>query len=223
MKKLLVRDGDIVRFVLTDIEPNLQRSVEAFEFTPSEAGFERRFAATPNVETIFDRFTASIEKMLRQHAGLERTPWQDAVRRFSHAAMGMDWCLVGSAALAVRGIDVTPGDVDIVVASTDFTRVAQVLDDHLVEPPSDNGDGWVARWFCRAFLDARVEFIAGVHDWVDTPSPADFGPVAWTRRESVRWEGIDLFVPPIDLQLAVSKRRELADRVREIEEFIAAG
>lgn len=221
MRTLLFSDGESVRFVLSDVDPGLQHSVEAFEFTASEGGYERRFDPAEGIEAIFARFSASIEQMLRQHAGLEPTPWPDALRRFGQTVEGVDWCLVGSTALAVRGIDITPGDIDIVVASDDYARVVQLLDDQLVEPPSENGDGWVARWFCRAFLGTRVEFIADVHDWVDSPVSSDFGPTAWARREVVRWEGIELSVPPIDLQLAVTKRRQLTDRVRKIEEFIA--
>ncbi len=68
-------------------------------------------------------------------------------------------------------------------------------------------DDWIARWFCRAFLDGRVECVAGIPEWVDTPEPSDFGPTAWSRRERLEWCGIDVAVPPLDLHLAVARRR----------------
>lgn len=128
----------------------------------------------------------------------------------------VDWCLVGSGALAVRGIAVAPRDIDVVVAEQDFGRVVSHLRDHLVEGVSETDD-WIARWFCRAFLDGRVECIAGVPAWVDAPEPSDFGPEAWSRRERLAWCGIHVAVPPLDLQLAVSRRRGMTERADLIE------
>jgi hypothetical protein len=127
--------------------------------------------------------------------------------------------LVGSAALAVRGVSVTPHDVDLVVCEDDFDRVNELVAEYLVEPPSASED-WIARFFSRAFIGARVEWVAGVQGWVDARWASDFGPVAESRRESIQWQGLQLRVPPIDLQLAVSMRRGLTDRVQKIESFL---
>ena len=85
------------------------------------------------LERAFGRFAASIETLLRQHAGLTPVPWQGALRRM-----------------------VT----------------------------------------------------------------SDFGPYAWKHRERIAWSGASIAVPPLDLQLAASRRRGLVDRVRVIERFI---
>ena len=42
--------------------------------------------------------------------------------------------------------------------------------------------------------------------------PADFGPTALERSETVTWKGYEINVPPLDLQLAVSERRGLRER-----------
>jgi len=56
-----------------------------------------------------------------------------------------------------------------------------------------------------------------VNQRADDPLPSDFGPTAASRLEQVTWHGTVLRVPPLDLQLEVSKRRGLADRVAKIE------
>ena len=56
--------------------------------------------------------------------------------------------------------------------------------------------------------------------WVDAPEPSDFGPTAWRRRERLAWCGIDLAVPALDLQLAVTRRRGLTERAARIEESL---
>ena len=52
---------------------------------------------------------------------------------------GIDWWLYGSAALAIRGLDVDPGDVDFTVS--DACRTGELFADMLVEPVQ-HADGW---------------------------------------------------------------------------------
>ena len=216
MTTSLERDGAEARFVITGLHPALHASASEL-LTRCPEGFERRTAWSDDTEAIYARFSAAITRMLRQHAALEPMPWQRVLHRLA-TCLGddVDWCLVGSGALAVRGIEVEPRDIDAVVAERDVERVASRLRDHLVEGITETDD-WIARWFCRAFLDGRVECIAGIPEWVDTPAPSDFGPTAWSRRERIDWRGLDLAVPPLDLQLAVSRRRGMTERAKRIE------
>jgi hypothetical protein len=55
---------------------------------------------------------------------------------------------------------------------------------------------------------------------VDSPSPADFGPIPASRLETVTWEGWQLRVPPLDLQRAASERRGRTDRVALIDAML---
>src|SRR5690242_4544986 len=54
-----------------------------------------------------------------------------------------------------------------------------------------------------------------------TPDVTDFGSLAASRLEVVRWRGHEVRVPPLDLQLEVSKRRGLIDRVAKIQSRIS--
>lgn len=69
----------------------------------------------------------------------------------------------------------------------------------------------------RAFCGARIEWIGGARPFVDEPLPADFGPMAASRLETVTFGDWPVRVPPLDLQRAVSQRRGLADRVAMID------
>jgi hypothetical protein len=51
----------------------------------------------------------------------------------------------------------------------------------------------------------------------DHPEPTDFGLVAAGRLQRVRWRTLELRVPPLDLQRAVSARRGLHERVALID------
>jgi hypothetical protein len=158
--------------------------------------------------------------MVRQLAGWDAVPWQSALKQFVRSAdSSIDWWLVGSTALAVRGIPIKPRDVDIVVAEEDFSKTNNLFEQFIVEPPVETEE-FIARFFCRAFMDARVEWVAGVYEWVDSPDPSDFGPHARSQSEVIKWEGAEIRVPPLSLQIATNKRRGLDDRAGLIEQWL---
>ena len=132
---------------------------------------------------------------------------------------GIDWWLCGSAALAVRGIDVAPCDLALVVDDEGARKLTEILTGHLVEPLQVS-EGWIWDSFGRAFLGARLEWVGGVNDGADAPEPGDFGPTAGKQLVVIEWRGHDVRVPPLDLQLAVSERRGLTDRADKIRAYM---
>jgi hypothetical protein len=46
----------------------------------------------------------------------------------------VDWWLAGSAALAVRGAPIAPGDLDLIVSDADSFGAGDLLLDDLMEP-----------------------------------------------------------------------------------------
>lgn len=128
---------------------------------------------------------------------------------------GFDWYLVGSTALVVRGLPVTPHDLDLVVQGQDSPRLSDLFLDVLVEPVSDSR-GWIWDWFGRCFLHARLEWVGDVNAKSEQEGVNDFGPTALARSETVYWRGYPIKVPPLDLQLTVSERRGLTERAELI-------
>jgi hypothetical protein len=176
----------------------------------------------PHLARAWTTFTQQVEPMLRQTARQDPVPWQEALREVCRRTegSGIDWWLTGSAALAVRGAPVWPGDLDLVCAVEDVQRLGDTFADVLIDPVSpteDEADWWISDWFGRAFCHARVEWIAGVRAHADQPEPSDYGAIAAAALETVRWEQWRLRVPPLSLQRAVSSRRGLADRVAAID------
>ena len=178
-------------------------------------------AEAPHLDRAWQNFQRLVEPWLRQVAGLDPVPWQEALelvcRRLTDARV--DWWLTGSGALAVRGVAVTPGDLDLVVAAEDACRVGDLLLDGLIEPVTRVD--WFCEWWGRAILGARVEWVGGVGPASDEPEPTDFGLAAAAALETVRWRGWDVRIPPLELQRAVSARRGLVERVRLIDDHPA--
>jgi hypothetical protein len=211
-------------FRILDVPDDLLPAVRRSGFADRGGPWVRSFpAGTPHLDRAWANFPRAIGPWLRQAAGREPVPWAEALEvvcdRLTGA--GVDWWLTGSAALAVRGVAVTPGDLDLVVSAGDARRVGDLLLDGLVEPvaPAD----WFCEWWGRAVLGARVEWVGGVGAAADRPEATDFGPAAAARLEVVRWRGREIRVPPLELQRAVSVRRGLHDRVRRIDAWVDRG
>ena len=205
-------------FRLVDVPAELLPAVRKAAFTEVGDHWVRAFPPdVPHLDVAWANFQRLIEPALRQIAGLAPVPWRETLSEVSRRlnGAGVDWWLTGSAALAVRGLPLTPVDLDLVVADGDAHRVGELLLDGLIEPvsPAD----WFCRWFGRAVLGARVEWVGGVGPAADEPEVTDFGLVAAGSLETLRWEGEEIRVPLVGLQRAVSVRRGLADRVRLID------
>ena len=175
--------------------------------------------STPQLDRCWENFSASASAMLRQAARLDPVPWREALRELCDRTGGgrLGCWLMGSAALAVRGAPIEPGDLDLVCTTEEAIWLGQVFADALIEPVAKSGGGWISDYWGRAFWAARIEWIGGPKPAVDKPLPSDFGPVAASRLQTVRWESWPIRVPPLDLQRAVSQRRGLIDRVAVID------
>ena len=126
-------------------------------FQDADGEFTRPFAPdAPDLERIYRRFSDTLELLLRQTARLAPTPWAEGLRVLAERleGSGLAWFLAGSAALAVRGVDVAPRDLDIVV--DDASRLGELLDDALIHPLVHTPGSWIADWFGRAFLHCRI-------------------------------------------------------------------
>ena len=219
MEVELARDVEADWLVVRCDDQVLREALADLYFAPTDDGaFAKRFPAGSVTTTILDHFRESLVPMLRQTARLDAVPWKEAlrdvIRRLDSAKI--EWWLAGSAALAVRGLQVEPRDLDLVVADADARRTGEAFEDVLIEPAVET-DGWISRWFGRAWVGARVEWVAGVSNGVDQPLPSDFGPAAAANLAEIEWEQTVIRVPSLELQHAVSARRGLGDRVALIE------
>jgi hypothetical protein len=205
-------------FVIVDAEPALHETIRGLYYREFEDGFAKAFPAdTPHLDQIYANFARFMPDLSRQSAGLQPVPWETALEALLQRLQGhgLNWWLVGSAALAVRGLQVTPHDLDLVVQDQGSHRVSELLRAYEVEPMSDSR-GWIWDWFGRGFLHARVEWVGDVNAKAETDGPTDFGPTALERSEMVEWRGFPIRVPPLDLQLIVSERRGLTERANLI-------
>jgi hypothetical protein len=222
MKTLLRTEGTRTSFIISGLDRAYTDVMQALEYDEIEVGFAKTYPAeTPHLASIFEQFSLYAEEMILQAADVHPVPWEAAMLALLQRIEGqqVNWWLVGSTALAVRGLQIVPHDIDLCADDTSAHTLGVLLEDCLIEPVQEVR-GWVANWFGRAFLHARIEWVGGVDGHLDEDEVTDFGPTAASRKETITWHGYEIQVPPLDLPLLVSERRGLTKRVEQIKHVL---
>ena len=215
---LRVVDG-AAYFVVTTRDPTCQERIQHMGWQPTDDNsYIRKLSASNDVTRVHNNFGRHLKEMVLQSARLTPVPWDTALEEFLArvAGTGLDWWLYGSAALAARGMDIVPGDLDFAV--DDAHHAGRIFHDLLVEPVTGPLD-WVAAWIGRAFHGALFEWSAQAAPAVES-APNEFGRWAADRLETIQWRGYQLHVPRLDVQLAVALQRGLTDRAAMIRELM---
>lgn len=172
----------------------------------------------------FDRAVANLRRALEEMTHPQTTgmpagwspPFRDLLGRAEQGRVPL--AVVGSVALAVRGIDVRPADIDVLTTPQGADALAESYQDALVVPLATTpGFGRFGRAFTGGI---RVE-------WLGNPPRVQEGPwplaaAAWSIAspfEEVRWENRLLRVPPLQVQRRVEIHRQRPDRVAAIDEY----
>lgn len=139
----------------------------------------------------------------------------------------IDWMLLGSAATALRGVAIVPGDIDIAVRTADdITHAATVLPtpskppdpnlwfSTLAHPALEWGDS-NERWYFGRWMidDVKVEL---AH--IDAPAVAELmvetrSPLVWRERQTLTCHGQPVPAVPIEVQLATMMARRQHARI----------
>jgi hypothetical protein len=139
----------------------------------------------------------------------------------------IDWMLLGSAATALRGVAIVPGDIDIAVRTPDdIAHAAAVLPtpsestdsnlwfSTLTQPALQWGDAderWhFGRWMIN---DVKVEL---AH--IGAPAVAELmvetrGPLVWHERQTLTCDGHPVPTVPTEVQLATMMARQQDARI----------
>lgn len=222
MRVSTTEDASDVLFVISEFSQEYEEIFKNAYYSPEDGSYVKRFPKdTPNISRIRDNWVNCAAEMFAQMGYFRTVRWEEALLGFIDRVRGHDirWWLTGSCATCVRGVAIQPHDVDIMLHSEDIEKVSQLFADCIIEPIRSS-KGWVVANFGVLFMGARVDLAFDPEDFVDNPEPTDFGPYAMKNLEEVDWRGQTVRIPPLELQMAVNKRRGRDDRVAAIEEYL---
>ena len=135
----------------------------------------------------------------------------------------LPWAVTASENLALRGFDVSPGDVDVTTTAAGVYRIEDLFSDHVardVVPPEDAEAETIRSHFGALSLhDTEVELMGDVEHRVEGTWVAD-PPVAESR-EFVAVEGREVPVMPLDVEAAGYRARGEDGRADAIEARLA--
>lgn len=224
MKTRIRKLGDETWFILRELEPELVEAAESLGFEQVGAAYVKSFLVPPEgIAELFAAFQRRIEMVLRQKAGLVPTPWRSALQAVLTLLAGtdVDWRLVGSAALAIRGVPLRPCDIDLVVAESSLPGFERAMEPYLIEPNRDVGD-WFWQREGRAFLHARIEWVSAICTPEGNGVATEFLPTGAIERDWVTWHGQPVPVTPLALQYAISRELKQFDRARMMRRLVLA-
>ena len=222
MKALCTVSGDDVTYRLIDFESFYEEAFRMCYYEKDDDGYFKKFPLSYRyTDQVMSRFEKYAETMFDQLLYRIPVPWENALELFCRRVQnsGLFWWLTGSCASCIRGIDLNPHDVDIMIDSRQCSLVEDLFSQEIIEPLRDTS-GWVTKDFGVLFLEARIDIASDPSPKLDYPEPSDCGPSALASLETALWRGYEIKVPPLELQISVNRRRERWQRAEKIAAFL---
>jgi len=145
----------------------------------------------------------------------------------------IEWYVVGSVCDTLRGINVAPSDIDIVVLTRDYFKAKDVcyhnFPDSLIAPFMENNDPKYfvcpLKYFGRLFLAGAMIEVAADEIW-DLESRRPERKIAVWRDydhsgyEKIIWRGHNIYVEALQHRYQIEKARNREDRIKAFGKYI---
>jgi len=137
--------------------------------------------------------------------------WEFALDYFCKKSKenNIDFYLIGSVTASIRGVNIIPRDLDVIVDVCDFAKARDVFDGSIVEPFSESSEDEVVRYFGKIRFDnfiidisAKPKNIYGRH-----------------RIELLCWNGYIIKAQTLQLLRMVYEKNNRYDYVKAIDDY----
>jgi len=138
--------------------------------------------------------------------------WKIAMATFAQKckANNLKWYTTGSISEALMGVDIKPGDIDIIAHTSDFFKMREIFSAYTIEPFVDNKGNWILRYFARLCIDGcQIEIAAD-----ESRNEENH------LYEPITWQSYDLKVEPLKERYAIEVQRNRQDRVDAIKKYM---
>ena len=189
-------------------------------FTKTEKGFEKVYPMENGADKTWYKKADEKERIKGNFARLGQSlfsgvfDWNSTMSTLAQtfSENRVEWYLFGSSCETVRGINVTPNDVDIIVHTGDFYKVKELFPENVVEPFVDNKNTWLVRYFGRLCIGGAI---------VDIVADEKMNRENH-HYERLLWNGFTVYAEPFETRYALENERGRADRLKAMEEWRAA-
>lgn len=202
-------------FCVEDVDEKLIENLQSAWFQQTDQGFLKIY----NKEMESNGVSAEDKELVKRNfarlgpAMFEGVfDWQNVLLLLAQkfTAHKIEWYIIGSTSEAVRGVDIQPHDIDIIVHTRDFFKVKNIFQDDVVEPFVDNHGTWLVRYFGRLCLDGAIVDIAA-------DEKMNWGNHQYDK---LVWNDYDLIIEPLQARYQVEIERKRAERIKAIETYM---
>lgn len=220
-------DGNTqIEYQIEDIPDEYKEVLLHYGFTEKNHRYTRSynkntFMFQQSSRLLKENFEGCLEKMINNTLCNTKMDWEKALDAIADKMLknNISWWLTGSAACAIRGINIIPQDIDIMTYKTEIKKVEKVFKNFAIEP-YHHVTNWVVKGFGVIYLNGRIDMAFEPEESSDGHGRVDFGFYAMNNLETIKWKGYSIKVPPVDLHIYSNKVRGRHDRVKLIEEYI---
>jgi len=220
MKCFCVENDAELVFCVVDVPASNADMVRHAWFIEDGEMYTKTYLKTAGVDHAWYRNRVDVERVKENFARLGaamfsgRPDWQTAFRILAGRLWdaNIEWYAFGSSCEAVRGINIVPNDIDVIVHTRDFYRVKEVFTDEVVEPFVDNKDTWLVRYFGRLCVAGTIVDVVADEKMDNENHPY----------EQVSWAGHAILVEPFHNRLALERQRDRPDRLAAMEAYLSS-
>ncbi len=121
----------------------------------------------------------------------------------------IEWYVFGSVSDVLRGINIIPHDLDIIVHTKDFVKVKDIFLDCVVEPFMDCKNNWIVRYFGRmSILNSYVDVVAAESLNAENHS-----------YDNISWNGHNILIELFDNRYNLELKRNRPERIKAMDEY----
>lgn len=170
-----------------------------------------------------------------------QAPLEQLVQLFNNA--DIEWYLVGSAGDALRGVEVKPSDIDIVVHTRDYSKAKEICyrdySDSIIAPFTGCSEISPAKYFDnpleyfinpltyfgRLFLDGVLIEVTADEIWNAESRQSESKNPVWrdyehSKYEKTMWRGHCIYLESLPHRHQIEVARNRIDRIKALEETI---
>jgi len=206
-------DNFILR--VEDVETDREDIILHAWFEKTNTGFEKIYPMESGTDKSWHKNIEDKERIKSNFSRLGQSmfsgsfDWSSIMMTLAQIFLenNVEWYVFGSSCEMVRGINISPNDIDIIVHTKNFYKVKELFPDNVVEPFVDNKGSWLVRYFGRLCIGGAIVDVVADEKMNRENHHYDL----------LSWNGFSVYAEPFETRYALEKKRGRSERLKVME------
>lgn len=208
------RTDEALILYVDDVEPQFEKNLVAAWYEKTGTGYRKIYSMTDKDNGLSDsdvKMVCSNFSRLGPAMFQGNLDWMKALSIICEKLWknNIEWYVFGSVSDALRGINIIPHDIDIIVHTKDFFKVKAIFSDCVVEPFVDNKGNWVVRYFGRISMD---------NSYIDVVAAENLNSENH-QYDKILWNGYELLIELFENRYQIELKRNRPERLKAMDEY----